>query len=243
MKIISSSLPKSGSKSLISDVGHYFLNCIYLEAKVDRGFGNLCTTKLSRGLFKGLPFPTILYGHFPFCASLEETTKSADLVLVGLRPLSQLVFSYKRHINRTGYSPLDLRVGNFPDISLGWKLKTELEQLNFLLDWLIPYSAKFLLSWIWVRKHLHENVEFIFFEDIVNETFKESFSEQYKLKLNKQRFGFHYGKRSNNIFENKNNEIENESITFGVNEIIQTKKECYVKDFGSDDILFNYVFS
>jgi hypothetical protein len=243
MKIVSSSLPKSASKSLINDFGGNFRTCIYLEAKVDRGLGNLSTSKLARNLFKRLPVPTILYGHFPFSFSLENTVTRADLVLVGLRPMSQLVFSYKRHIDKTGYSPLDLRVGGHPDVSLGWKSKSEFEQLNFLLDWLIPYSARFLLSWIWVKNNLSESLRFLFYEDIITKAYSNSLKEQFDLSFSKPALGLHFGRRSTNIVKKVKESSVDESLLCSVNEIIRMRKKNYVIDFISEEILFDYVFN
>lgn len=243
MKIVSASLPKSASKSLINDLGGNFRNCIYLEAKVDRGLGNLSTSKLARILFRKLPAPTILYGHFPFSFSLENTVTRSDLVLVGLRPMSQLVFSYKRHIDRTGYSPLDLRVGGHPDISLGWKSKSEVEQLNFLLDWLIPYSARFLLSWIWVKKNLSEDLRFLFYEDIITKAYLNSLKEELNLSFSKPSLGLHFGRRSTNIVKNVKVSSVDKTLLCSVNEIIQMRKKNYVMDFKSEEILFDYVFN
>ena len=242
MKVIASSLPKSGSKTLINDLGCYFHSCFYLEAKVDRGWGNLSTSTAARRLFFSSPISTILYGHFPFCATLEKTVNKADLVLVGLRPLSQLVFSYKRHIDRTGYSPLDLRIGGFPDISLGWKSKSEIEQLIYILDWLLPYSAKFLLSWLWVRRNFPVKVKFLFYEDVINKNYSEALERQFDLTAFEGPRGFHFGRRSTNFFQNSNDAGPDQRILQGVNEMIQMRRICYFHDFVNEEMLFNYVF-
>lgn len=243
MKIVASSLPKSGSKSLINDLGKHFWNCIYIEAKVDRGLGNLSTSKLARVLFKTIPMSRILYGHFPFCSTLETTVRRADLVAIGLRPLSQLVFSYKRHIERTGYSPLDLRVGGYPDISLGWDKKSEIEKIEFLLDWIVPYSAKFLLSWIWVSKNLSQKVEFVLYEDVTSKAYSGPLIKKLTISRPKTQLGLHIGRRSTNIVKS-GPVVEVDQITSShVNELIQLRRKFYVADFAGDEALFDYLFN
>ena len=117
--VVYSAFPKSGSQSnreLIRQV-HGTRTSLYIP-KIHIGFGNniISPDKLPR--IKQYFKPCLIYGHItPTAYNISELNKGCSkYFFVSIRGLKDVIISYKEHIDKTGFGPLDYRL---PGLSEG----------------------------------------------------------------------------------------------------------------------------
>ena len=108
---IYSAFPKSASTYLVALMSNVFgKNLNVIRAKTGLGLGHsfISEEKLIRDLHYRKDI--LLYGHIPWMHSnsriLKRLTQSPKVILT-IRPLADIIISYKEHIDKIGHGPLD----------------------------------------------------------------------------------------------------------------------------------------
>lgn len=123
---------------------------------------------IDRQRFKGcLDGRTVVYGHMPCNSYTRDLIRRFERrVLVSVRPLPEVVVSLKDHIDAKGDSPLDPKVGNFPEYYPGYAEADVRTQMGYIIDYLMPWYFQFLVSWIEESKS--SRIMWIPYEDIAD---------------------------------------------------------------------------
>ena len=97
---------------------------------------------------------SVVYGHIP-CNSYHRSLirPYERRIVVTVRPLPEVVASLKDHIESSGTSPLDPKIGDFPEYYPGYFDADDPTRLAFIIDYLMPWYFQFLVSWVEESKH------------------------------------------------------------------------------------------
>lgn len=161
--IIYAAFPKSASLFLLKliSVG------TKLKARSTRIAEGNGQTVIDRTRFKRcLDGRSVVYGHLP-CNSYHRSLFQdyERRILVTVRPLPEVVASLKDHIESSGTSPLDPKVGGFPEYYPDFFDADDETRLGFIIDYLMPWYFQFLVSWI--EESRHSPVLWVPYEHIV----------------------------------------------------------------------------
>ena len=109
---------------------------------------------------------SVVYGHIP-CNSYHRSLirPYERRILVTVRSLPEVVASLKDHIESRGTSPLDPKIGDFPEYYPGYFDADDRTRLGFIIDYLVPWYFQFLVSW--VEESRHSPVLWVPYEQIV----------------------------------------------------------------------------
>ena len=149
--IIYAAFPKSASLFLLKLISEG----TKLKARSTRiAEGNGQTIIDQRRFHNCLDGRSVVYGHLP-CNSYHRSLirQYERRILVTVRPLPDVVASLKDHIESSGTSPLDPKVGDFPEYYPDFFDADDETRLGFIIDYLMPWYFQFLVSWIEESKH------------------------------------------------------------------------------------------
>jgi hypothetical protein len=164
---IYSAFPKSASTYLVAIMSSGFgENLKVIRAKTGLGLGHsfISEEKLIRDLHYRKDI--LLYGHIPWMHSnmkiLKRLTQSPK-VIITIRPLADIIISYKEHIDKIGHGPLDYYIDDLPECHPQWHLLEDEKKFDFLIQYIIPWYVRFVTGWQHASKTIP--VEFITFEE------------------------------------------------------------------------------
>ena len=149
--IIYAAFPKSASLFLLKLISEG----TKLKARSTRIAEGNGQTVIDKQLFRQcLDGRSVVYGHLP-CNSFHRSLFSPyeRRIVVTVRPLPEVVASLKDHIESSGTSPLDPKVGDFPEYYPDFFDADDETRLGFIIDYLMPWYFQFLVSWIEESKH------------------------------------------------------------------------------------------
>jgi len=144
------SFPKSGSQHLQELLARHVPGLAVHKPKYAGGWGNnfISAERLLAALDpRG---EHLVYGHFPRTQDTENLLCRFDdwrLVLL-LRPLPDVLVSYREHVERKTWGPLDYRIEGFSEAVPGFDRMSVGERNDYLIRFLLPWYLKFLVSWI-----------------------------------------------------------------------------------------------
>lgn len=164
---IYSAFPKSASTFLVAIMSDVFCeNLKVIRAKTGLGLGHsfISEEKLIRDLRYRKDI--LLYGHIPWMHSnmriIKRLTKSPKAIIT-IRPLADIIISYKEHVDKIGHGPLDYYINDFPECHPEWHSLEDAKKLDFLIQYIIPWYVRFVTGWQQASKTIP--VEFITFEE------------------------------------------------------------------------------
>lgn len=163
--ILCAAFPKSASLFLLKLISEG-TNFKGRNVRLSQGFGH---NVIDRERFKRfLDGRSIMYGHIPCHEHNRTLIRRYDRrIIVSLRPLPEVIASLKDHIADRKYGPLDFKIGNFPEGYADYFKADDNTQLNYIIDYVMPWYFQFLVSWIEESKH--SPVLWVTYEDIVGE--------------------------------------------------------------------------
>jgi hypothetical protein len=141
-------------------------NLKVVNAKIDNGFGHnfisesilLSKLKLRRDL--------LLYGHIPYNhynINIIEKFTSELKIIISLRPLPDVVVSYKDHVDKEKSGPLDYHTATLPECYPGWQEAEDDTKYDYVINYILPWYVRFVASWIEASKKWP--TDFISFEE------------------------------------------------------------------------------
>lgn len=121
------------------------------------------------GLSKGLSFRknTMIFGHLPFNNTNFKIIKKYQKkpkIFVSIRPLPDIVVSYKEHVDKFNFGPLDYHIDGVAECNPGWGLLDEKRKYDFIISFILPWYIRFAVSWVEAAKIWP--VEFVTFEEL-----------------------------------------------------------------------------
>jgi hypothetical protein len=159
--------PKSASQYLAAMISNVFENDLkVIKAKSGPGLGH---TFISQDeLIRNLNYRKnlLLYGHIPYIHSnieILERRFRIQRVIITIRPLPDIVVSYKEHVDRLGHGPLDYHVHDLPECHPEWHILGDEKKYDFIIQFVIPWYVRFVTGWLEASKSIP--VDFITFEE------------------------------------------------------------------------------
>jgi len=159
--------PKSASaylKTLVKLVCTDNLNMV--KSKICDGFGHnflsesilLSKVKLRKDL--------LLYGHIPYNHyNISIIEKFADelKIFISLRPLPDVVVSYKDHVDKEKFGPLDYHTADWSECYPGWQDARDETKYDYVIKYILPWYVRFVAGWLEASKKWA--TDFITFEE------------------------------------------------------------------------------
>lgn len=150
--IVYAAFPKSGSQHLRNLIG----KCTgsrtkIIAAKTSTGYGhNFISMRklLTNPCFRKR---LIVYGHFPYHQhniSMIEQFSAHPMAMISIRPLPDVVVSYKDHVDRAGFGPLDYRVHGMTECNAAWHELDEQRKYDYLIQFVMPWYVRFVAGWL-----------------------------------------------------------------------------------------------
>jgi len=159
--------PKSASQYLADMIITIFENNLkVITAKSGPGFGH---TFISQDeLIRNLNYRKnlLLYGHIPYIHSNIEILERhfrMQKVIITIRPLPDIVVSYKEHIDGVGHGPLDYHAHDLPECHPEWHMLGDEKKYDFIIQFIVPWYVRFVTGWREASKSIP--VDFITFEE------------------------------------------------------------------------------
>lgn len=150
--VIYAAFPRSGSNYLINLIASCTGNRTkILKAKLGASYGhNFISVRklLTNPCFRKR---LILYGHFPYHKyniSLIEKFSASPMVMVSIRPLPDVVVSYKEHVDAAGFGPLDYRVDGMTEGNAAWNELDEKRKYDYIIQFVMPWYVRFVAGWL-----------------------------------------------------------------------------------------------
>jgi len=164
------SFPKSGSQTFFKRLKVLFhKGSIYIEPKIFAGSGH------SFPIVQKVPFSLSLnhfyYGHAlasGYLFNFFKYYKKFNKVLFLIRPLKDCIISYHSHIIKHGFGPLDLRIKNNPTYSANWESLDISEQIDKILNFILPEYIKLIESWHLASSSYSFAIRHVCFEEIAS---------------------------------------------------------------------------
>jgi hypothetical protein len=163
-----SAFPKSASQSMLSLIQETARTKLkVIKPKIGNGSGHNFISPDE--LAKGLSFRknTMIFGHLPFNNTNFKIIKKYQKktkIFVSIRPLPDIVVSYKEHVEKFNFGPLDYHIDGVPECNPGWGLLDEKRKYDFIISFIIPWYIRFAVSWMEAAKKWP--VEFVTFEEL-----------------------------------------------------------------------------
>ncbi|MFY9942811.1 MAG: sulfotransferase domain-containing protein [Desulfobacterales bacterium] len=166
--LVCSAFPKSASQSMLSlmqETAGTHLKVI--KPKMGNGSGHNFISP--NGLTQGVSFRknTMIFGHLPFNNTnfkIIKKYRKNPKCFVLIRPLPDIVMSYKEHIDKFNFGPLDYHIDGVPECNPGWGLLDEKRKYDFIISFILPWYIRFAVSWMEAAKKWP--VEFVTFEEL-----------------------------------------------------------------------------
>lgn len=162
-----SAFPKSASaylKTLLKLVCTDNLNMV--KSKICHGFGhNFVSESILLSKLK-LRKDLLLYGHIPYNHyNISIIEKFADelKILISLRPLPDVVVSYKDHVDKGKLGPLDYHTADLSECYQGWQDAKDETKYDYVINYILPWYVRFVASWLEASKKWA--TDFITFEE------------------------------------------------------------------------------
>jgi len=150
---IYSAFPKSASQHLINLIKIGTDNkTIIVSAKTGSGWGHNIINE--EKIYLDIPNyfkHKVLYGHFPFSAHNNHALKTLapnSNIIVSIRPLPDVVISYKEHIDRKGFGPLDLRIIGASEGNQNWNNLDDNKKYDYIINFVIPWYIRYIMGWL-----------------------------------------------------------------------------------------------
>jgi hypothetical protein len=93
----------------------------------------------------------VLYGHFPYhyYNNLVMEGLGADTkILVSIRSLPDIVVSYKEHVDKSNYGPLDYRINGLPECNAQWSKFDDKDKYDYIIKFIVPWYIRFAVGWM-----------------------------------------------------------------------------------------------
>lgn len=156
--MVYAAFPKSGSRHLMNLI----TKCArprtkVLKAKTCPGYGHNFISMRKLLTNPGFRKRLILYGHFPYHShnmSMIEQFSANPMVMVSIRPLPDVVVSYKDHVDRTGFGPLDYRVDGLSECNNAWHELDDKGKYDYVIRFIMPWYVRFVAGWMEGSKRL-----------------------------------------------------------------------------------------
>jgi hypothetical protein len=162
-----SAFPKSASQYLVALMAKAFEGRLkVIRAKSGPGLGHSFISE--EKLFRDLHYrkDILLYGHIPCIYSnlriIEKLTKTPKIIIT-IRPLADIVISYKEHIDKIGYGPIDYCTNDIPECHPEWHVLSDESKFDYLIQYVVPWYIRFVTGWQEAAKRIP--IEFITFEE------------------------------------------------------------------------------
>jgi hypothetical protein len=163
-----SAFPKSASQSMLSliqETAGTHLNVI--KPKMGNGSGHnfISPDELTHGL--SFRKNTMVFGHLPFNNTNFKIIKKYQKkprIFVSVRSLPDVVVSYKEHVDKFNFGPLDYHIDGIAECNPGWGTLNEKRKYDFIISFIIPWYIRFAVSWMEASKKWP--VEFVTFEEL-----------------------------------------------------------------------------
>ena len=151
--------------SLLQETAGTHLNVV--KPKMGNGSGHNFISP--DGLIQGLSFRknTMIFGHLPFNNTNFKTIKryhKKPKIFVSVRPLPDIVVSYKEHVEKFNFGPLDYHIEGIAECNPGWDTLDDKRKYDFIISFIIPWYIRFAVSWMEASKKWP--VEFVTFEEL-----------------------------------------------------------------------------
>jgi hypothetical protein len=163
-----SAFPKSASQSMLSLIQETAgTHLKVIKPKIGNGSGHnfISSDELARGL--GFRKNTMVFGHLPFNNTNFKIIKKYQKkpkIFVSIRSLPDIVVSYKDHVDKFNFGPLDYHIDGIAECNPGWGLLDEKRKYDFIISFILPWYIRFAASWIEAAKKWP--VEFVTFEEL-----------------------------------------------------------------------------
>lgn len=187
--VVYSAFPKSGSQStremIRQTLGEGTSLCI---PKAHRGFGHNVVMRGKLPRTRRFFRPCLIYGHIPPTAhnvdQLEQVSSSPWFI--SIRGLKDIVVSYKEHVDRSGFGPLDYRLPGLSEGLPDWQSMQDKMKFSFIIRHIMPWYVRFVAGWRYVATW--RPVRFIRFEDVVGDPLqtRQMIAEELQTELGSQ---------------------------------------------------------
>ena len=150
--IVISAMPKSASQHFITAFSRAFADDYQvIRGKLTIGSGNnfLSEKAIAQSLPSGRN--VAVYGHVPMTTYNESVVARfgrSRKAIVTIRNLPDTIFSYKDHIDRHGFGPIDPRIGSLPEGTANWSQFGDEQKLSYLVTFVVPWYVQFISSWL-----------------------------------------------------------------------------------------------
>lgn len=94
---------------------------------------------------------TLVYGHFPcsrYNLDVMRRCSATPRVLVSIRPLADVVVSYKEHVDRLGRGPLDPGLPGRAEGLATWQALSDVERYEHVIDTTLPWYLQHVAGWL-----------------------------------------------------------------------------------------------
>lgn len=137
-----------------------------VSPKISDGFGHNFISEAE--VLKKLNFrkDVMLCGHMPYNshnATVIKKFTQTPQVIVSLRPLPDLVISYKEHVDKIKFGPLDYRIAGMSECYSGWQSADDGKKIDYIINYILPWYVRFVASWKAASKKWR--TDFITFEE------------------------------------------------------------------------------
>ena len=167
--VVYSAFPKSGSQSIRELIRKVLgtRTSLYIP-KIHLGFGNNIISPDKLPSIKQYFKPCLIYGHItPTAYNISELNKGCSkYFFVSIRGLKDVIISYKEHIDKTGFGPLDYRLPGLSEGLPNWPAMADELKFSFIIKFIIPWYVRFIAGWKTIAES--QPVRFMLFEDVVS---------------------------------------------------------------------------
>lgn len=139
-----------------------------ISPKMSNGFGhNFINTKSIYGKLSNYFKNILIYGHIPYHeynSAVIKNLTNQHRVLISIRPLPDVVVSYKEHVEKGGgFGPLDYRIPGLAECNPNWNNLSEHEKYDFIIQFIIPWYVRYIIGWLSAATEY--KLKFITFEE------------------------------------------------------------------------------
>lgn len=167
--VVHSAFPKSGSQSTREMIRRILgkRTSLFIP-KSHGGFGHNVISPRKLPRIRRFFSPCLIYGHItPTGFNMNQLAAVAPSPwFVSIRGLKDVILSYKEHVDRLGYGPLDYRISGLSEGLVGWKSMEDRLKFSFIIRFIMPWYVRFLAGWQFAGKT--RPVTFIRYEDVVD---------------------------------------------------------------------------
>ena len=125
-------------------------NMKIVAPKISDGFGHNFISEAEVLKKLNIRKDLMLYGHIPYNhhnATVIKKLTHTPQVIVSLRPLPDLVISYKEHVDKNKFGPLDYRIAGMSECYSGWQSADDEKKFDYIINYILPWYIRFIASW------------------------------------------------------------------------------------------------